>query len=85
MIETALLLLSLTSAPDVAPYTMVAPIGIAEARWTNGLWAQRFETLRNDGLFTWVSKMTRHVRRDEEAGCRPGVFAAALGRLCKFQ
>jgi DUF1680 family protein len=58
MIETALLLLSLTSAPDVAPYTMVAPIGIAEARWTNGLWAQRFETLRNDGLPAMTALMT---------------------------
>jgi uncharacterized protein len=58
MIETALLLLAINSARDVAPYTVVAPVGIAEARWTNGFWAERFETLRNDGLPAMTALMT---------------------------
>jgi DUF1680 family protein len=58
MIEMALLLLAITSEPCVAPYAVVAPVSIAEARWTNGFWAERFETFRKDGLPSMTALMT---------------------------
>jgi len=32
--------------PPVAPHAVVGPVGIADARWTTGFWADRFETCR---------------------------------------
>jgi DUF1680 family protein len=46
------LLVPLVAAPVVAqptavpPYAVVGPIGLADARWTTGFWADRFETCR---------------------------------------
>src|SRR6516162_9496993 len=43
-------LVALTSvapaAGQVSPHAAVGPVGISEARWTTGFWADRFETCR---------------------------------------
>jgi DUF1680 family protein len=33
-------------APPVPPHAAVGPVGLADARWTTGLWADRFEVCR---------------------------------------
>ncbi len=32
--------------PPVSPHAVVGPVGLADARWTAGFWADRFETCR---------------------------------------
>ena len=32
--------------PPVSPHAVISPVGIGDARWTSGLWADRFETCR---------------------------------------
>src|SRR5262249_7003171 len=34
------------AAGQVSPHAVVGPVGIADARWTTGFWAGRFETCR---------------------------------------
>ncbi len=41
-----LLLAAALAAPAAPPHTVVGPVGLADARWTTGFWADRFETCR---------------------------------------
>src|SRR5262245_25290492 len=36
--------------PHVSPHGKVEPVGLAEAKWTTGLWAERFEACRSGML-----------------------------------
>lgn len=42
----ALLLAAALAAPAAPPHAVVEPVGLADARWTAGFWAERFETCR---------------------------------------
>jgi DUF1680 family protein len=41
---------ALAAPRDPAPHAVVRPVGIADARWTTGFWADRFETCRMQTL-----------------------------------
>jgi DUF1680 family protein len=40
------------AAAQVSPHAVVGPVGIADARWTTGFWADRFETCRTTTIPT---------------------------------
>ena len=42
----AVVLVGVAPVAAQAPHAVVGPVGIADARWTTGLWADRFETSR---------------------------------------